>query len=135
MLFSPLDTRSPTTLYEQIVEQVRAALVRGDLRPGDRLPSIRDVAVELRVNRNTVAQAYRALKDAAILDTNGARGAFITDGTARPDRRQMREQLDRLVAGWLASGVDPQAADEVLTAHVTARRSPSPNRRAKEPTP
>lgn len=74
-----LDFRSGVPLYVQLVEQVLQYLSTGGLRPGDQLPTVRQMAAELRVNFNTVARAYRMLDEAGLISTQQGRGTFIVD--------------------------------------------------------
>ena len=77
-----LDPRSPTPLYRQIVEQVRRRVAQGVLRPGDRLPTIRDLAARARVNRNTAARAFQELEAAGLVRTRVGQGTFVADEAA-----------------------------------------------------
>jgi GntR family transcriptional regulator len=94
-----LDFRSGIPIYTQIVEQVKQQVVSGELKPGDQLPTVRALALELRVNFNTVARAYRLLDDANIISTQQGRGTFILEipPPERTDklRRQALEALTR----------------------------------------
>ena len=76
-----LDFRSGSPIYLQIVEQVRRLLISGELQPGDQLPTVRQLAAELRVNFNTVARAYRMLDEARLISTQQGRGTYILDQT------------------------------------------------------
>jgi GntR family transcriptional regulator len=76
-----LDFRSGSPIYLQIVEQVRRLLISGELQPGDQLPTVRQMAAELRVNFNTVARAYRMLDEARLISTQQGRGTYILDQT------------------------------------------------------
>lgn len=124
MILPVLDPRSARPLYEQIVEEVRAALDRGELRAGDRLPSIRDLSTLLRINRNTVAQAYRLLKDLGLIETNGPKGAFVSG----PDRADepVSADLDRWVADQLARGRGAAELSDLLAAKAR-ELGPPPN--------
>ena len=79
-------------VYLQIVDQVKAAVASGAVRPGDPLPSIRPLAEELRVNRNTVAKAYAELEHQAVIVTIVGKGCFIADGGS-PLRKDARTRL------------------------------------------
>jgi len=72
-----LDVRSQVPIYTQIVEQIRLRVASGQLRPGDQLPTVRQLATELRVNFNTVARAYRQLDEAGLISTQRGRGTYI----------------------------------------------------------
>ena len=63
--------------YAQIAEQVRLAVARGTLQPGDRLESVRELAARLGVNASTVARAYRELEQAGVIETHGRRGTLV----------------------------------------------------------
>src|SRR3990170_9016387 len=69
--------RSETAIYTQIVEQVQMQVVNGALKPGDQLPTVRQLAAELRVNFNTVARAYRILDELGLISTQQGRGTYI----------------------------------------------------------
>ena len=94
-----LDFRSGIPIYTRIVEQVKQQVVSGELKPGDQLPTVRALALESRVNFNTVARAYRLLDDANIISTQQGRGTFILEipPPERTDklRRQALEALTR----------------------------------------
>ena len=72
-----LDFRSETALYTQIVEQIQHRVLSGQLKTGDQLPTVRQLAAELRVNFNTVARAYRILDDLGLISTQQGRGTYI----------------------------------------------------------
>ncbi len=78
-LFFNLDFRSGVPSYVQIVEQVQAYLANGELKPGDQLPTVRQLASELRVNFNTIARAYRMLDEAGLISTQQGRGTYLLD--------------------------------------------------------
>lgn len=100
MLFS-ITFKSGKPVYLQLVDQVRAAAASGTLRSGDALPSIRPLAEELRVNRNTVAKAYAELEAQGVIETLPGKGCFVREGQSllRKDarRRQLAETLDAAV--------------------------------------
>lgn len=75
-----IDPSSGTPIYLQIVEQVKQAAAGGVLRPGQRLPATRDLAVELAVNPNTVVKAYQVLEREGLIELPRGRGAFVTGG-------------------------------------------------------
>ncbi|HCM96601.1 MAG: hypothetical protein A2X25_00215 [Chloroflexi bacterium GWB2_49_20] len=72
-----LDFRSGIPIYVQVVEHIRHMVLRGDLEPGDQLPTVRSLALDLRVNFNTIARAYRLLDEAGIISTQQGRGTYI----------------------------------------------------------
>jgi len=83
-------------LYVQIMDAVRRALVRGTLRPGDALPSVRDLASDLRVNPRTVSQAYAELERDGVVRVRHGKGTFVSP-EVRPDQRE-RPRLAKQVA-------------------------------------
>lgn len=87
-----LDFRSGIPIYSQIVEQVKQQAMSGELKPGDQLPTVRALALELRVNFNTVARAYRLLDEAGIISTQQGRGTYILDVPPPEHTDQLRKQ-------------------------------------------
>ena len=97
-----LDFRSGTPIYTQIVEQVRQQVVSGELKPGDQLPTVRALALELRVNFNTVARAYRLLDEAGIISTQQGRGTYILEVPPPERTDKLRQQaLETLTRDYL----------------------------------
>lgn len=96
-----LDTKSGVPIYRQIIEQVKYAISRGELEPGDRLPTVRQLAVDLSVNPNTVVRAYRELEIAGVLDTQQGSGTFV--GKERPeiDTLEQQRMLDQILTELL----------------------------------
>jgi GntR family transcriptional regulator len=107
-----VDPADPTPLYAQLDRGIRAAIAAGRLRPGDRLPTVRQLAVELRINANTVAKVYAELERAGVLATQRGIGTFVRDhptqvglATRRDRERELRPLVDRLLADASAIGV------------------------------
>jgi GntR family transcriptional regulator len=96
-VFLRVDVRSPEPLFEQIAFGVKEAVARGDLQPGARLPSVRELAAELSINPNTVVRAYEALtRDGVVTRRQGA-GCFVTGRSSALNGRERRRQLGDLV--------------------------------------
>jgi GntR family transcriptional regulator len=91
MMFQ-IDFKSGKPVYLQLADQVRYAAASGALRPGDPLPSIRPLAEELRVNRNTVAKAYAELESQGVIETAPGKGCFLTENNS-PFTKQVRQKL------------------------------------------
>lgn len=72
-----IDTGDAVPVFAQIIEQIKNAVLSGDLAPGSALPSIRQLANDLQLNPNTVAKAYRLLERDSVIETRGYRGTFI----------------------------------------------------------
>ena len=87
-----LNYRSAKPVYLQVVDQVKAAIASGAARAGDALPSIRPLAEELRVNRNTIAKAYGELERQGVIETLAGKGCFVT-GQPSPLRKDVRMRL------------------------------------------
>lgn len=89
--------RSSLPIYEQIVEQIRQLIATGALKPNDHLPTVRQLAADLRINFNTVARAYRILDEAGLISTQHGRGTYVwerpTEETTRKLRRQSMVEL------------------------------------------
>ena len=98
-----LDFRSGIPIYTQVVEQVKQQVVSGELQPGDQLPTVRALALELRVNFNTVARAYRLLDEAGIISTQQGRGTYILDVPPPERTDKLRQQaLEALTRDYLS---------------------------------
>jgi len=72
-----IDIDDPVPLFAQLMAQIKQAVIAGDLKPGDALPSIRQLANDLELNNKTVAKAYRLLERDSVIQTKGYRGTFI----------------------------------------------------------
>lgn len=98
-----IDFRSSEPIYLQIMEQVRHGLATGELKPGDQLPTVRQLATDLRVNFNTVARAYRLLDEAGLISTQQGRGTYIWQRpTAEAAERLRQETLESRARYFLA---------------------------------
>ena len=87
-----LNFKSGKPVYLQVVDQVKAAAASGALRPGEPLPSIRPLAEQLRVNRNTVAKAYAELEGQGVIETVAGRGCFLKENHS-PFRKDVRRKM------------------------------------------
>lgn len=116
MSFVSVDQTDPTPLYAQLERGLRAAIATGRLKPGDQLPTVRQLAVELRVNANTVARVYADLERTGVLETKRGVGSFIsaTPSQAHPPRerdRRLRSFITRVLADADAAGF---AVDDLI---------------------
>jgi GntR family transcriptional regulator len=100
-----IDPTSDLPLFAQVAASVRADAVAGRLRPGDRLPSARDVAAALGVNLHTVLRAYQELREEGLVDMRRGRGAVITDAAA--PLAQLHDDVVALTARAHALGLSP----------------------------
>lgn len=87
-----IDFRSEQPIYIQIVEQIRRMIAAGELKPGDQLPTVRQMATDLRVNFNTVARAYRLLDEAGLISTQHGRGTYVWEALTEETGRRLRWQ-------------------------------------------
>ena len=87
-----IDFKAGKPVYLQLVDQVRYAAASGGLRPGEPLPSIRPLAEELRVNRNTVAKAYTELESQGVIETIPGKGCFLKENSS-PFTKPIRQKL------------------------------------------
>jgi GntR family transcriptional regulator len=119
-----IDTKHPTPLYHQLERSIKFAIATGRLRIGDQLPTVRQLAVDLRINANTVAKVYAELERAGVLETRRGVGTFVQDRPAeapfnRRDReRNLRELADHFIAETHTRGF---SLDEVIE-HLEKRR-------------
>jgi len=126
-----IDPTSPVPLYRQISEQVRRLIAIGALKPGDRLPTVREMAIRARVNRNTAARAIQQLESRGLVRTRVGQGTFVAEPAERTDRaecmRAMDRSIDRLLVEAQTSGMTPRELQARLS-----RRIAKFERRTKE---
>lgn len=97
-----IDNKSGVPIYRQIIEQVKFSIGSNDLEPGDRLPTVRQLAVDLEVNPNTVIRAYRELEIQGMLDPQQGSGTFVSSGQPDIDRLERQRMLDQILTDMLA---------------------------------
>lgn len=97
-----LDGHSGVPVYRQIIDQVLAGIAAGRLAPGDQLPTVRQVAVDLSINPNTVMRAYRELEIRGVLDSQQGTGTFIAEQKIQSDEVERRQRLNQLVGEFVA---------------------------------
>jgi GntR family transcriptional regulator len=97
-----LDTRSGVPVYRQLIDQVQAGIASGALTSGAQIPTVRQVAVELEINPNTVLRAYRELEIRGVLDTQQGTGTFVSDRKVTQDDAERGRQLEQLVSEFVA---------------------------------
>ncbi len=115
-----IDLGSPTPVYRQIVDGLRALLVGGSFAPGEKLPTVREIAIDLGVNHNTVAEAYRLLAEEGWLDLKRHHGATVIPRPrqrAEPAREdELVQRLRELAAQAVADGVGRETVAKHLSA-------------------
>ncbi len=119
-----LDFRSGIPIYLQVVERIKERIASGRLAPGNQLPTVRSLALELRVNFNTVARAYRILDEVGIISTQQGRGTYVMNNPAPEVSEKIRQKaLKTLTQRYLADaerlGVSPEELDQILKDQLT----------------
>ena len=97
-----LDLHSGVPVYRQIIDQVMGGIAAGALTGGDQLPTVRQLAVDLSINPNTVVRAYRELEIRGVLETQQGTGTFISNQEVRRDEVERRRQLNQLVGEFVS---------------------------------
>jgi GntR family transcriptional regulator len=118
-----LDFRSGIPIYLQVVERFKEFIASGRLAPGDQLPTVRSLALELRVNFNTVARAYRILDEVGIISTQQGRGTYVMNNPPPEVSEKIRQKaLKALTQRYLADaerfGASPEELDQILKDQV-----------------
>jgi GntR family transcriptional regulator len=128
-----VDFRSAQPIYQQIVDQIRDMVAGGSLQPGDQLPTVRQLATDLRVNFNTVARAYRLLDEAGMISTQQGRGTYIwaspdKEASDRLRQQRMEEMAEHFVGEAERLGYAPEEvvkAFEIQMKDWLERRKPA----------
>ena len=102
-MFEQLDPRSPTPLYAQIANRLRVAIAAGELRAAAALPSVRQLAAQLRVNPATIAQAYRDLEGDGFVEVRQGAGTFVREVPASARAQERANQASLLVRDMLTA--------------------------------
>ena len=125
MAIVSIDARDRTPIYAQLERALRAAVATGRLQPGDQLPTVRQLAVDLSVNANTVARVYAELERAGVIETRRGVGSFVcgTAARAHPPRehdRRLRAFITRILADADAAGFTLEDVVQALEEHRSA---------------
>lgn len=116
-----VNLESPVPLEEQVTQEIRCALARGEITAGDALPSVRQLAGDLGIHWNTVARAYRRLRDEGLLVVGRGRGVYVRDtgrGAARPSpelRRKVRSIVRDAVTEARLAGLDLDSFKDLVS--------------------
>ena len=123
MIFQ-INYKSGKPIYLQVVDQIKAAAASGALQNGEALPSIRPLAEELRVNRNTIAKAYSELESLGVVETQPGRGCFLKENHAalRKDvrRKLLVQEIDQAIVQAHHLQVAPEEFLKVVRERITA---------------
>ena len=113
-----VDPRSGVPLYTQLIDQVKRSIAVGALAPGERLPTVKQLAVDLTINPNTVARAYRDLERDGVIETSPGRGSFVRSGNAVQTRKTLSDvaavALEAAIRDARSIGVDRPALEALL---------------------
>ena len=125
-----LDLQSGVPVYRQIIDQVTGGMAAGALLAGDQLPTVRQLAVDLEINPNTVIRAYRELEIRGMLETHQGTGTFIGAQQVQRDDRERQRRLDQLAGEFAArAGSAGFTLEEVLEALHDMQRDSGKKRR------
>lgn len=97
-----LDVQSGVPVYRQIIDQVTGGMASGVLKAGDQLPTVRQLAVDLAINPNTVVRAYSELEIRGVLETQQGTGTFISRQKIKRDEAERQRRLNQLVSEFMA---------------------------------
>ncbi len=110
-----LDLHSGVPVYRQLIDQVRGGIASGSLTAGDQLPTVRQLAVDLAINPNTVMRAYRELELGGLLETHQGTGTFISDRKPEKKAAERERQLGQMVSDFAArAGAAGFTVDDVI---------------------
>ena len=125
-----LDSHTGVPVYRQLMDQVQGAIATGKLRVGDQLPTIRQVAVDLSINPNTVTRSYRELEIRGLLETQQGTGTFIAEQETRTDSRLRDRQLKQFAHEVIArAGASGFTIAEVIRSLEAMHAESSPRRK------
>jgi len=117
-----LDTVNGAPIYRQIIQQIEYAVLSGRMKPGDRLPTIRSLAVELKTNPNTIAKAYNELEIRGVLETQVGSGTYISDKKPVIEddslKRKIREVIGRFAQELRDLGVEKSELVKLIDKYV-----------------
>ena len=116
-----LDLADGAPIYRQIIRQIEYGILSGRLKSGDKLPTIRSLAVELKTNPNTIAKAYGELEILGILETQVGSGTYISDKKPEPEDdgldRKINELVGRFIRDMQGLGIEKKELARVIAAH------------------
>ncbi len=116
-----LETTNPVPLYQQLVDQLRRQITLGILEPGSKLPTVRELAVLTRVNRNTAARAIQVLEADGLVNTRVGRGTFVAEDARERTRTALEGALNKLLDRTIREAAGLGAPIETLPRRLQAR--------------
>ncbi len=118
-----LDLKSGVPFYRQIIDQVKSSIATGSLEPGDRLPTVRQLSVDLSINPNTVSRAYTELELTGLVETQMGSGTFVGRQKVEQDDVERRRILDQLCQEMLSRASTHGFSLEDILANLEQRRN------------
>ncbi|MHB1627766.1 MAG: GntR family transcriptional regulator [Bacilli bacterium] len=109
-----VNPRSNTPMYQQIIDGVKEQIARGQLEPGDRLLTVREMATRLSVNHNTVAKAYQELERNHVVELIQGRGTFVSGQSPTPDAVNRKRELREAMRKWLVDAHHLQISEHEI---------------------
>ncbi|MBN1344412.1 MAG: GntR family transcriptional regulator [Phycisphaerae bacterium] len=135
-MFIRIETSSGIPITRQIMDQIRAHCAAGALAPGDRLPSVRELARELAVNQNTILRVYERLTSEGLLERRHGDGTYVAQtlapGRLRAQRDLLRQEVDRLVRRAATLGLDADAVHALVDGAFNQIDRASPRRKGEQ---
>jgi GntR family transcriptional regulator len=125
-----IDFRSNEPLYLQIARQIEQLMTQGELQPGDQLPTVRQLATELRINFNTVTRAYHVLDESRLISTQRGRGTYVWETPSEETSRRIQaEGLEAATRRFLEEishlGFSSEEVQETINRHLSSWESNS----------
>jgi GntR family transcriptional regulator len=118
-----VDLKSGVPIYRQIIDQVKSAIATGTLGPGDRLPTVRQLSVDLSVNPNTVSRAYNELELTGLVETQQGSGTFIGSKRVERDDVERRRMLEQICQEFLSRASSHGFTLDDILDNLTQRQS------------
>src|SRR6266481_2403945 len=118
-----VDPKDPLPLYAQLERAIRVGIATGNIKPGKQLPTVRQLAVDLRVNANTVARVYLALERDGVLTTRRGVGTFVAEGVPQKTNaayreRRLRQAIDQFLTEATSLGYNPRDVVRALARRI-----------------
>ncbi len=121
-----IDFNAAKPIYEQVIDGFKKEIARGDLQPGDKLPSQRDMAKEIEVNPNTVQRAYREMENIELVETKRGRGTFIKEGDEvmkKINKEMACAALEKFISEMFSLGFTNDEVKELLIEELEGRNN------------
>jgi GntR family transcriptional regulator len=118
-----IDLKSGVPIYRQIIDQVKSAIATGSIGPGDRLPTVRQLSVDLSVNPNTVSRAYTELELTGLVETHMGSGTFVGTKPVQQDEVERRRILDQICQEFLSRASSHGFTLDDIVENLSQRKS------------